>query len=146
MGGRAAEEVVYGTLTTGAESDVQLATHLARQMVTRWGMSQRLGPVSLAPRENPFLPGVDELDSRRPYSETTATLVDAEVQQILQQAHDSGMQLLQHHRPALDALAAALLERETLEEDDILRVTGLQHAPRLESLPRPAPAAANGTR
>ncbi len=96
---------------------MEVATHLARQMVTRRGMSERLGPVTLAPRESSFLPGVDDLDNRGPYSETTATLVDAEVQQILQQAHDSGMQLLQHHRPALDALAAALLERETLEED-----------------------------
>src|SRR5579859_6126803 len=146
MGGRAAEEVVYGTLTTGAENDMQVASHLARQMVTRWGMSERLGPVTLAPRDNGFLPGGDDFDNRGPYSETTATLVDAEVQQILQQAHDTGMQLLQQHRPALDALAAALLERETLEEDDILRVTGLQHAPRLESVPRPAPATVNGTR
>src|SRR5579859_1650272 len=146
MGGRAAEEVVYGTLTTGAENDMEVASHLARQMVTRWGMSERLGPVTLAPRDNGFLPGGDDFDNRGPYSETTATLVDAEVQQILQQAHATGMQLLQQHRPALDALAAALLERETLEEDDILRVTGLQHAPRLESVPRPAPATVNGTR
>jgi cell division protease FtsH len=138
--------VVYGTLTTGAESDMQVATNLARQMVTRWGMSERLGPVTLASRDNPFLPGVEDIDGRRPYSETIATLVDAEVQRILQQAHDTGMQLLQQHRQVLDALAAALVERETLEEDDILRVTGLQHAPRLESLPRPATAAANGTR
>jgi len=146
MGGRAAEEVVYGTLTTGAENDMQQATDLARQMVTRWGMSDRLGPVTLAPRGNPFLGGADGYTASQPYSETTATLVDAEVQRILQQAHDTGMRLIQEHRLALDALAAALVDKETLDEDEILQVTGLQRAPRLESLPRPMPAAANGKR
>jgi cell division protease FtsH len=146
MGGRAAEEVVYGTLTTGAEDDIQQATALARQMVTRWGMSDRLGPVTLASRSNPYLPENEEFLGARPYSETTATLVDAEVQRILQQAHDNGVELLQEHRTALDALAAGLMEHETLEEDEILRVTGLQRAPRLQSLPRVVPASANGTR
>jgi ATP-dependent Zn protease len=72
--------------------------------------------------------------------------VDAEIQRILEQAHDSGVQLLQQHRQALDALALALVETETLDEDEILRVTGLKPSPRLESLPRPIPAAANGKR
>jgi cell division protease FtsH len=143
MGGRAAEEVVYGTLTTGAENDMQQATDLARQMVTRWGMSEKLGPVTLAQRDNSFLP---DYGGSQPYSETTATLIDAEIQHILQQAHDTGMQLIQDHRHALDALAAALVDKETLEEEGILEVTGLQRAPRLESLPRPMPAAANGKR
>jgi cell division protease FtsH len=135
MGGRAAEEVVYGTLTTGAESDMEQATNLARQMVTRWGMSERLGPVTLAPADNPYLSGIDGFAGSTPYSETTATLVDAEVQRILQQAHDTGVELLRDHRSALDRLAHALVEHETLEEADILRVTGLHHAPRLESVP-----------
>jgi cell division protease FtsH len=91
MGGRAAEEVVFGTLTTGAEND------LARQMVARWGMSEAVGPVTLAPGGNPYLPGV--------------TLIDAEIQRILREAHASGVQLLQGHRHTLDALAAALLDR-----------------------------------
>lgn len=142
MGGRAAEEVVYGTLTTGAEDDIQQATLLARQMVTRWGMSEKLGPVTLAPRENPFLADGDAYAGARPYSETTATLVDAEVQRILQQAHDSGVDLLRLHRQALDALATALVARETLEEDDILRVTGLRRAPRLVDAPTPTAYAA----
>ena len=139
MGGRAAEEVVYGTLTTGAESDMEQATNLARQMVTRWGMSERLGPVTLASPDNPYLAGADGYAGSRPYSETTATLVDAEVQRILQQAHDTGMEMLREHRPALDRLAHALVEHETLEEADILRVTGLHRAPRLESVPLDAP-------
>jgi cell division protease FtsH len=135
MGGRAAEEVVYGTLTTGAEDDMQQATDIARQMVTRWGMSDHLGPVTLAPRSNPYLAEVDGYASSRPYSETTATLVDTEVQRILQQAHDRGVELLHDNRRALDALAAALVREETLEEDEILRVTGLRRAPRIQSLP-----------
>jgi cell division protease FtsH len=147
MGGRAAEEVVYGTLTTGAENDMQQATDLARQMVTRWGMSEQLGPVTLAPADNPYLQSIDGYSGSRPYSETTATMVDAEVQRILQQAHAAGVELLQQHRAALDALAHALIEHETLEEADILRVTGLQRAPRLisEPLPTLAVTGANGT-
>jgi cell division protease FtsH len=146
MGGRAAEEVVFGTLTTGAESDMQLATDLARQMVTRWGMSEALGPVTLAPRENPYLPGTDAYATARPYSETTATLIDAEIQRILREAHANGVRLIQQHRHTLDTLATALLDRETLDEDEILQVTGLQPAARIPSVPRPAPAAANGKR
>src|SRR4051794_21986738 len=72
LGGRAAEELVYGTKTTGAESDIEQATHLARDMVTRWGMSDLLGMVQLAPRENPFLAGRSALDGfggSRPFSE-----------------------------------------------------------------------------
>src|SRR5256712_2403539 len=89
MGGRAAEEVVYGGRTTGAENDMQQATDLARQMVTRWGMSEKLGPVTLSPREDPFL-GRDPFASfgaSRPYSEATAQVVDAEVERILQECY-----------------------------------------------------------
>jgi cell division protease FtsH len=136
MGGRAAEEVVYSTLTTGAENDIQQATDLARQMVTRWGMSDKLGPVTLAPPDNPFLPGTEVAGAIRPYSETTATVVDAEVQRILQDAHARGVRMLQAHRHELDALAAALIDHETLDEEEILRVTGLPSAPRLRSIPR----------
>src|SRR5499426_2813262 len=72
LGGRAAEELVYGTKTTGAENDIEQATQLARNMVTRWGMSERLGMVQLAPRENPFLPALPSYDGARPFSEETA--------------------------------------------------------------------------
>jgi cell division protease FtsH len=130
MGGRAAEDLVYGGRTTGAESDIQQATELARQMVTRWGMSEQLGPVALAPRENPYLPG-DGLGAVRPYSEATGQLVDAEVRRILQECYDEGRRLLAERRPQLEALAAALVERETLDEREILAVTGLGPAPRL---------------
>src|SRR5439155_14203804 len=82
LGGRAAEAIVYGTRTTGAENDMQHATSLARHMVTRWGMSDKPGPVTLAPRDDSFLAGAEPLvyGSQRPYSEATARLIDAEVQ------------------------------------------------------------------
>src|SRR5207253_4011059 len=118
MGGRAAEEVVFETHTTGAENDMQQATDLARQMVTRWGMSEKLGPVTLAPREDPFLrgDGFGAFGSPKPYSEATAKIVDDEVERILQECYTEGLRLLREHRDALDRLAQALLDRETLDE------------------------------
>jgi cell division protease FtsH len=136
MGGRAAEEVVYGGRTTGAESDIQQATDLARQMVTRWGMSEELGPVTLAPRENGFLggDGFPGLGSK-PYSEATAKIVDDEIERILQECYVQGVRLLRDHRDALDRLATALLEQETLDEQEILRVTQLRRPQRPEDSP-----------
>jgi cell division protease FtsH len=145
MGGRAAEEVVYGGRTTGAENDMQQATDLARQMVTRWGMSAKLGPVTLAPRDDPFLrgDGFGGFASSRPYSEATAQVVDDEVERILQECYVESMRLLKLHRDALDKLAQTLLEHETLDEKDILRVTGLSPAPRSPEAPLSSmPAAA----
>src|SRR4051812_21118604 len=83
LGGRAAEEVVYGTRTTGAENDIEQATQLARGMVTRWGMSDRIGMVQLAPRENPYLGGGAGFVGAKPFSEDTAHLIDAEVHRII---------------------------------------------------------------
>ena len=145
MGGRAAEEVVYGGRTTGAENDIQQATDLARQMVTRWGMSERLGPVTLSGRDDPFLRGdvLAGLGSGKAYSEATAKVIDDEVERILQECYAEGVRLLSAHRDALDRLARALLERETLDEQEILRVTGLPPAPRTVETPLAAvPAAA----
>ena len=150
LGGRAAEEVVYGSRTTGAENDMQQATDLVRQMVTRWGMSDTLGPVTLAPRESPFLGsggGESGFGSSKPYSETTATLIDAEVRRILQESYDEAVRLLRAHRRELDALAAALLEHETLNEGEILAVTGLRRAPEPVGVtPDVRAAAVNGAR
>jgi cell division protease FtsH len=133
LGGRAAEEIVYGTKTTGAESDIEQATGLARQMVTRWGMSERLGLVQLAPRENPYLSGTNGFGSARPFSEQTAEAIDGEVRKIIGESHEEAKRLLTAYRNQLDALAEALLARETLNEQEILEVTGLPHAPALET-------------
>jgi len=134
LGGRAAEEVVYGTKTTGAENDIEQATQLARNMVTRWGMSEAVGMVQLAPRENRFL-GTGGFGGDKPFSEQTAALVDAEVQRIIHDCHEEAKRLLRQHRAALDGLVAALLKQETLSEDEILQATGLPPAPQLEGRP-----------
>jgi len=139
LGGRAAEELVFGSRTTGAQNDIEQATELARNMVTRWGMSDKLGLVQLAPRENPYLPGGGGYGGERPYSEETARMVDAEVLRILGESHDEALRLLRQHRRSLDALAAALMERETLDEQEILEVTGLPPAPPLEMEKLPIP-------
>jgi cell division protease FtsH len=128
LGGRAAEEIVYGTKTTGAESDIEQATGLARRMVTRWGMSERIGMVQLAPRDNPYLSGPEGYGGTKPFSEATAEAIDEEVRAIIAQSHDEARRLLTEHRARLDALAKALLERETLNEAEILQVTGLPRA------------------
>ncbi|MFL5620639.1 MAG: ATP-dependent zinc metalloprotease FtsH [Gemmatimonadaceae bacterium] len=132
LGGRAAEEIVYGTRTTGAESDIEQATQLARSMVTRWGMSDKLGMVQLAPRENPYLGTLPGQDGVRGISEATARTVDDEVRRIIAECHAEARQLLGEHRRELDALAEALLARETLDEEEVLKVTGLSRAPTLD--------------
>ncbi|MDD3758883.1 MAG: ATP-dependent zinc metalloprotease FtsH [Advenella sp.] len=136
LGGRAAEEIVYGTKTTGAENDIEQVTELAQNMVTRWGMSEKLGMVKLAASQNPYL-GVAQrqLDG---VSEQTAALIDEEVHKIINESHEQAKQLLRDHRQQLDALVAALLERETLDEQEILDVTGLPPAPALKDLPNQA--------
>src|SRR6185369_9652176 len=132
LGGRAAEEVVYGTKTTGAENDIEQATGLARHMVTRWGMSERLGMVQLAPRDNPYL-GVPGYSNGPQVSEQTAEAIDEEVRRIISESHEEAKRLLSAHRRQLDALVEALLKRETLNEQEILEATGLPRAPILET-------------
>jgi cell division protease FtsH len=111
LGGRAAEEVVYGKITTGAESDLQQLTQIARQMVGRWGMSDKLGPVTLLPSDGqgPLLPGASETSPRMQW------LIDEEVQRIIEDAHAEVTELLNEHREQLDSLTHALLEAETLD-------------------------------
>ena len=133
LGGRAAEEIVYGTKTTGAESDIEQATGIARRMVTRWGMSERVGLVQLAPRENPYLSGANGYAGAKPFSERTAEAIDTEVRKIIGESHDEAKRLLNAHRKQLDALVEALLLRETLNEQEILDATGLPRAPALET-------------
>ncbi len=110
LGGRVAEEIVYGKITTGAESDIQQLTQIARQMVGRWGMSDKLGPISIVPSESmgPFLPGVSET------SPQTQWLVDEEVRRLVDEAHAQVTQLLTDHRDQLERLTQALLKAETL--------------------------------
>ncbi len=114
LGGRVAEEVVYGTISTGAESDMEHLTQIARQMVGRWGMSDKLGPVTLLPADgsgpSPFAPSQT--------SEQMQWLIDQEVQRIVEDAHARATELLSSHRQQLDSLASALLKGETLSAPD----------------------------
>ncbi len=121
LGGRAAEEIVFGEISTGAESDLEQLTALARQMVGRWGMSDVLGPISVIPRDGsgPFFPGAAEV------APETRKLVDEEVRRIVAEAHDEVVTLLTENRARLDALATALLEHETLDEDDAYAAAGV---------------------
>jgi cell division protease FtsH len=121
LGGRVAEEVVYGTITTGAESDIQQLTAIARQMVGRWGMSEALGPIAVLPAdgEGPFLPGASET------SESTQRLVDEEVRRLIDGAHQEVTSLLSEHRDQLESLAQALLKAETLDGLDAYAAAGL---------------------
>jgi cell division protease FtsH len=116
---------------------MQQATDLARQMVTRWGMSERLGPVTLAPRDGTAGTGPENLGfgGGKPYGSATADAIDAEVQRLLEEAASEATRLLQTHRRELDALAAALLEHETLDEPAIRRATGLLVIPRVALVP-----------
>jgi cell division protease FtsH len=145
LGGRAAEEIVYGTKTTGAESDIEQATSLARRMVTRWGMSERLGLVQLAPRDNPYLGESNGYGGTKPFSEETAAIIDAEVLKIIGESHEEAKRLLTEHRQQLDALVEALLVRETLNEQEILEVTGLPPAPALDTGLLPVAGRGNGS-
>jgi cell division protease FtsH len=124
LGGRAAEEIAYGSRTTGAESDLEQATEIARNMVTRWGMSDKLGLVQLAPRANPYL-GRSTFGGESTVSEATAHTVDDEMLRIIRECHDEATRLLQAHRKELDALVDALLARDTLDEREILEITQL---------------------
>jgi cell division protease FtsH len=142
LGGRAAESIVYGVVTTGAESDLLQVTGLARQMVARWGMSDRVGPVNLGEVD-----GQGPFSAARPYSEATAQLIDAEVRRILEECMKQATSLLREHRSQLEALAQRLLAKETLDEDEILQVTGIakQQTPALQPLDeRAEPAAFTG--
>jgi cell division protease FtsH len=121
LGGRAAEEIVYGDVTTGAESDLEQVTQIARQMVGRWGMSEAVGLVSVLPRpgEQTF-PGVD---GNSP-AESTRELVDAEVRRIVDECYQRAVTTLRENRHRLDSLSAALLEHETLDEADAYAAAG----------------------
>ena len=134
MGGRLAEEIFLGQVTTGASDDIQKATDLARSMVCEWGMSETLGPLSFDRSNNEVFLGRD-LASRKDYSESTAKAIDAEVHRIVDEAYHRAKKLLEDNRDRLAAVAEALLEREVLSSEEVELV--LDGKP----LPEPAPVA-----
>jgi cell division protease FtsH len=126
LGGRAAERLVYGVATTGAESDLQQVTEIARRMVLRWGMSETLGPISFVAPQDEGLPPAFQ---HQPYSEATSELIDAEVRRIVEESHHEADRLLAAHRDRLDALAHALLKAESLNAAEIREVAALPELP-----------------
>ncbi len=130
LGGRCAEKLVYGDLSSGAGDDLKQATRLARSMVSQWGMSERLGPVHYPQHEtHPFL-GMD-MAQPQDFSDKTARLIDEEVESLLKRMERETFKLLSEHRPQLDNLANSLLEYETLERQQIEQI--LQPAPKAEA-------------
>ncbi|PYO94471.1 MAG: cell division protein FtsH [Gemmatimonadetes bacterium] len=143
-GGRVAEELVFGPekVTTGAAQDIQQATNIARRMVTQFGMSEVIGPIAVGDREQEIFLG-REVVQRREISDRTAQLVDEEVKRILSSAYADAGRILTERRPALDRLAAALLERETLEREQVEMVIAGKSLPPYVP-PAPTPRADSG--
>ena len=135
LGGRVAEETVYGNITSGAESDIQQLTQLARQMVGRWGMSDAIGPVAVisSDGQGPLLPGISDT------SQFTQRLVDEEVRRVVESAHEQVTRLLTDHRAQLESLAQALLKAETLDAPEAYAAAGVPLAEQA-----PAEVAADG--
>jgi cell division protease FtsH len=125
LGGRAAEEVVFGKITTGAESDIEQLTQIARQMVGRWGMSEKLGPITLIPSNGngPLFPGASETSPHLQW------LIDQEVQRMVEESHAAVTDLLRTHRGQLDSLAHALLLAETLDSAAAYAAAGVPMRP-----------------
>ena len=120
LGGRTAEEIVFGHLSTGAQNDLVRITELARKMVREWGMSERIGPMAWGTQGPVFLG--EDLVHTRDYSDETARVIDEEVERILRQEESRARRILRLHRHGLDALARALLEHETLDGDEVSRI------------------------
>ncbi|HEY6149969.1 MAG TPA: ATP-dependent zinc metalloprotease FtsH [Gaiellaceae bacterium] len=131
LGGRAADELVFGERTTGAEADIRQLTEIARQMVGRWGMSDAIGPIAVVPQDG-YMPGVQET------AERTHELVDTEVRKLVDEAHEEATELLRENRDKLESLARALLEKETLDEVDAYTAAGMTPPPRSDEDRKPA--------
>ena len=133
MGGRAAEEIIFGEITTGAQNDIENATEMARRMVCEFGMSARLGNLTYGKRERQMFLGRDLFEERN-YSEQTAVLIDEEVRRLIDACYERARQTLVEHRATLDTLANALLEKEVLDGEEVKRIVG-------PLTPQPIPAA-----
>ena len=139
LGGHVAEEIVFGQMTTGAHDDIGKVTHIARDMVTQWGMSDRLGPRTFGRRDSMIFLGRD-IAEQRDYSERTAEEIDQEVRRLVDEAQDRCRRVLNEHRDKLDELAAKLVEVETLDGDELTRLLGPAEGRRMpDDEPAPLP-------
>ena len=143
LGGRMAEELIFGTISTGANNDLVGCTELARKMVREWGMSDRIGPMAWGSQGMVFLG--DDLMHSRDYSDDTARVIDEEVERILREQEDRAREVLRRHRAGLDAVARALLENETIDGAEVGRLVdeAAGHQVRRRP-PRPAEAENDG--
>jgi cell division protease FtsH len=121
LGGRIAEELVFGVISTGANNDLQGATELTRKMVREWGMSDRVGPMAWGSHNTVFL-GEDLMSTAREYSDDTARIIDEEVERILREQEDRCRDTLRQHRAGLDLVARSLLEHETIDGAEVRRL------------------------
>ena len=121
LGGRVAEELIVGDITTGAANDIERATKIARQMVTEYGMSDMIGPLTLGQKQHEVFLGRD-FAAQPDYSEQVAFEIDNEVRRMIDQAHDEALEILQEQRQKLDQMAALLIERETIDKEDVERL------------------------
>jgi cell division protease FtsH len=126
MGGRMAEDLVFGVISTGANNDLVGATELARKMVREWGMSTRVGPMAWGSQGQVFLG--EDLMHTRDYSDDTARVIDEEVERILRQAQERCRDVLSENRNGLDLVARALLEHETIDGSEVTRLLELARA------------------
>ncbi|MCI0710425.1 MAG: cell division protein FtsH, partial [Chloroflexi bacterium] len=123
LGGRAAESITFGEITNGAANDLQQITRIARQMVTRWGMSERLGPRVFGKTEEMIFLG-REISEQRDYSEEVAEVIDEEVYEIISSQYDVALDLLSRNRDKLEAVSRRLLEVETIGREEFLEIMG----------------------
>ena len=138
LGGRVAEEMIFNELTTGASNDLETATHIARDMVTRYGMSEKLGPRTFGKREELVFLGRD-ISEQRDYSDRVADEIDQEVHDIIMGAHSAAREVLDSHKAKLVQLARQLMTHETIEGDELTELLESE-APPLEAEPAPTPA------
>jgi cell division protease FtsH len=134
LGGRTAEEVVFHEITTGASDDIRRATQIARSMVCEVGMSEKLGPIAYGEREESVFLGRDFAQRHQDYSEQTAVSIDEEITRIVAEQHEVARKVLLDHRVELDAMAHALLERETLDAEEIQAVIEGRPLPRRDKI------------
>jgi cell division protease FtsH len=136
LGGRVAELIVFGQQTTGAANDLEVVTGLARRMVREWGMSEKVGPMAWHSQQQVFL-GEDLMTGGREYSDDTARMMDEEINRILREQEERATGLLSQHRKGLDLVAAALLEKETIDGAEVgfLVQQGLGETARPTGLP-----------
>ncbi len=138
MGGRVAEEITFGQFTTGAGNDIKQASNLARRMVTEFGMSDVVGPIHYGGDEESVFLGKEFSSRRRDYSENIANQIDDEVRAFVIEGHETARRLLQENREVLDRIASALLERETLDAEDVDALVGGRDLPERERVVIPS--------